>query len=161
MEYDSKIYLELLRYDQSLRKDRKTLREQDKSKYLKLLNYSVKLSDHIHWQQRNEYLNLMKNFVDLKIDGKQFVSQFDKIHRANQEAVKVLITDLKQLETFQPNPKSFGFTEWTSEMDLGCDEFYPDFEPQDQVDFKFARDEENFRTFIADIIPQIQKFIEE
>ena len=70
----------------------------------------------------------------------------------------MLKTDLKKLNTFQPNPKSFGFTEWTSEIELGCDEFYPDFEPHDHVEFGFARDEENFRTFIADIIPQIQKY---
>jgi hypothetical protein len=156
MEYNSKIYLELLRYDQFKKKNGNSLREQDKAKYLKLLNYSVKVSDHVHWQQKSEYLNVMKNFVDLKINGKQFVSQFNKIHRANEEAVKMLKTDLKQLNIFQPNPKSFGFTEWTSEIDLGCDEFYPDFQLQDQVEFAFARDEENFRTFVADIIPQMQ-----
>jgi hypothetical protein len=161
MEYNSKIYLELLRYDQSLKKNGNSLREQDKAKYLKLLNYSIKVSDHVHWQQKSEYLNVMKNFVDLKINGKQFVSQFNKIHRANEEAVKMLKTDLKQLNIFQPNPKSFGFTEWTSEIDLGCDEFYPDFQLQDQVEFAFARDEENFRTFVADIIPQMQKYCEE
>ncbi len=161
MEYNSKIYLELLRYDQSLKKNGNSLREQDKAKYLKLLNYSIKVSDHVHWQQKSEYLNVMKNFVDLKINGKQFVSQFNKIHRANEEAVKMLKTDLKQLNIFQPNPKSFGFTEWTSEIDLGCDEFYPDFQLQDQVEFAFARDGENFRTFVADIIPQMQKYCEE
>lgn len=59
----------------------------------------------------------MKNFVDLKINGKEFVSQFNKIHKANEEAVKMLKTDLKH----QPNSKSFGFTEWTSEINLGCD----------------------------------------
>jgi hypothetical protein len=127
MEYNPKLYIELLRYNQFLRKNGKSLREQDKAKYLKLLNYSVKLSDHVHWQQKSEYLNLLKNFVDLKIDGKEFVSQFNKIHRANKETVKMLKTDLEKLNTFQPNPKSFGFTEWTSEIDLGCDEFYPDF----------------------------------
>ena len=100
----------------------------------------------------------MKNFVDLKIDEKRFVSQFGKIHRANQDAVKVLKTNLRKLNTFQPNSKSFEFTEWTSEIELGRDEFYPDFEPQDQVEFGFARDEENFRTFIVDTIPQIQKY---
>jgi hypothetical protein len=158
MKYNSKIYLELLRYDESLKKDGTSLQEQDKEKYLKLLNYSVKLSDHVHWQQKSDYLNVMKNFIDLKIDGKQFVSQFKKIHRANQESGKMLKTDLKQLNTFELNPKSFGFTEWTSEIDLACDEFYPDFQPQDQVEFAFARDEENFRTFVANIIPEIQKY---
>lgn len=141
-----KLYIELLEYDRSLKKDGTSLREQDREKYLKLLNYS-------DWQQKNNYLNLMKSFVDLKIDGKQFVSQFNKLHGSNQEGVKILKTDLKQLNTFELNPKSFGFTEWTSEIDLACDEFYPDFQPQDQVEFAFARDEENFRTFVANIIP--------
>ena len=63
--------------------------------------------------KKSEYLNLMKNFVDLKIDGKQFVNQFNKIHRANEEALKMFETDLKQLNTYQPNPKFFGFTKWT------------------------------------------------
>ena len=156
-----KIYIKLLKYDRSLKKDGTSLRERDREKYLKLLNYSVKLSDHVHWQKKSDYLSIMKNFVDLKIDGKQFVSQFNKLHRSNQEAVKIFKTDLKQLNTLEPNLKSFGFTEWTSEIDLACDEFYPNFQPQDQVEFAFARDEENFRTFIADIIPQIQKYCEE
>ena len=153
-----KLYIELLKYDRALKKHKSSLEEQDRNKYLKLLKYSLKLSDHVHWQQKNEYLNLMKNFVDSKIDGKQFVSQFDKLHRSNEAAVKKLETDLKELNSFEVNPKSFGFTEWTSEIDLGCDEFYPDFQPQDQVRFAFARDEENFRAFVADIIPQIQKY---
>lgn len=158
MNNSFKLYIELLKYDRSLKKHGTSLREQDRDKYLKLLNYSVKLSDHVHWQQKSDYLNIMKNFVDLKINGKQFVSQFNKLYRSNQEAVKILKTDLKQLNTFETNPKSFGFTEWISEIDLACDEFYPDFQPQDQVEFAFARDEENFRTFVADIILQIQQY---
>ena len=122
-----KLYIELLEYDRSLKKDGTSLREQNREKYLKLLNYPVKLSDHVHWQQKNDYLKLMKSFVDLKSDGKQFVSQFNKLHKSNQEGVRILKTDLKQLNVFELNSKFFRFTEWTSEMDLACDEFYPDF----------------------------------
>lgn len=146
MNNSLKLYIELLKYDRSLKKDGTSLREQDREKYLKLLNYSVKLSDHVHYQQKSDYLKIMENFVNLKIDGKQFVSQFDKLHRSNQEAVGILEKDLKQLNTFEIDPKSFGFTEWTSGIDVACDEFY---QPEDQ---------ENFRTFVADIIPQIQKY---
>ena len=153
-----KLYIELLEYDRSLKKNGTSLREQDREKYLKLLNYSVKLIDHVHWQQKNDYLTLMKSFVDLKIDGKQFVSEFNKLHGSNQEVVKILKTDLKQLNTFELNPKSFGFTEWTSEIDLACDEFYPDFDEKDLPDFPFAKNEEDFRNAVADIFPQIQKY---
>lgn len=62
----------------------------------------------------------MKSFVDLKIDGKQFGSQFNKLHGSNEKAVKILKTDLKQLNTFELNSKYFGFTKWTSEIDLAC-----------------------------------------
>ena len=44
-----KLYTQLLEYDRSLKKDGTSLREQDRDKYLKLLNYSVKLSDYVHW----------------------------------------------------------------------------------------------------------------
>lgn len=27
----------------------------DREKYLKLLNYAVKLSDHVHWPQKSDY----------------------------------------------------------------------------------------------------------
>lgn len=153
-----KVYIQLLKYDRSLKKNGTTLREQDREKYLKLLNYSVKLSDHVHWQQKNDYLNIMKNFLNLKIDGKQFVNQFSKLHESNEEAVQILEIDLKQLNTFELNPKSFGFTEWTSEIDLWCDEFYPDFDAKDPPDFKFAKNEEDLRNAIADIFLQIEKY---
>ena len=42
----------------------------------------------------------MKNFIDLDVDVKQFVSQFNKLHRSTQEAVKILKPDLQQLNTF-------------------------------------------------------------
>ena len=104
----------------------------------------------------------MEDFVDLKIDGKQFANRFDKLHQSNQKATKIFLIDIQQLKNLESNPKCFGFTEWTSEADLACDEFYPDFQPQDQVEFAFARDEEDLRTFIADVIlPQIQKFFNE
>lgn len=45
----------------------------------------------------------MKSLVDLKIDGKQFVSQFNKLHGSTQEVVKILKTNLKQLNTFELN----------------------------------------------------------
>ena len=153
----AKQYIELLEYDKSLRKDGMYLETHEKEKYREMLRYAIQLSDHVHWQQRNDYLNLMKKFVGFEITGKQFVNQFYKLHRSNEAAVNNLETDLKRLKNFEPNPKSFGFTKWTSEMELGCDEFYPDLPPQKKINF-FARDEENFRTFIANILPEIEKY---
>jgi len=59
--------------------------------------------------KKSDFLNIMKNFVDLKINGKQFVSQLNKLHRSNQEVVKLLKTDLKQLNTFEQFCYFFNF----------------------------------------------------
>lgn len=76
---------------------------------MKLLNYSVRLNDHVDWKQKNDYLNVMKTFVNLKINGKQFVIQFNKLHRLNQDLVKILKISLQQFNIFEPSPKSFEF----------------------------------------------------
>ncbi len=55
-----KIDIKLLKYDRSLKKNGTSLREQDREKYLKLLNYSVKLSDHVHWQKKVERAQIEK-----------------------------------------------------------------------------------------------------
>lgn len=64
-----------------------------------MLSYSVKLSDHVNWQQKNDYLNIylniMNNFVNLKINGKQFVIQFDKLHRPNERVIGILETHVE------------------------------------------------------------------
>lgn len=151
-------YIKLLKYNKYLQTIGTRLREKDRDKYGILLNYGVILSDHIHWQYRIEYLKMMKNFVKFEITGEEFVNQFTKLHELNEKTINNIEADIEKLKLIEPNPKCFGFTEWTSEIDLGCDEFYPDFEPQDKVEFSFARDEENLRTFVADILPQIQKY---
>lgn len=68
----------------------------------------------------------MKNFVDLKIEGTEFVSQFSKLHRSNEKAVKFFEINLEQLNTFEPDPKAFGLSGSTSDIYFACDEFYLD-----------------------------------
>lgn len=48
----------------------------------------------------------MKDSVSLKIEIKQFVNQFTKLHRLNEKAIKIREINLKQLNTFKlTNPK--------------------------------------------------------
>jgi nitroimidazol reductase NimA-like FMN-containing flavoprotein (pyridoxamine 5'-phosphate oxidase superfamily) len=42
---------------------------------------------------------------------------------------KISIELLKSDESLREDEKFYGSTEWTSEIDFGCDEFYPDFKP--------------------------------
>jgi hypothetical protein len=54
----------------------------------------------------------------------------------------MLKKDAERLSTFQPNSKSFGF----SELPLGCDEFSSEFDPKYLPDFVI--DEEQFKSFL-------------
>ena len=65
-----KKYIQLLEYDKLLRECVISLRQQDREKYAELLNYSIKLNEYLHWQQKDNYLTIIRNFVDLKINGK-------------------------------------------------------------------------------------------
>ena len=152
-----KLYLELLEYEDQLRSDNLSLEKVDKQKYRKRLDCLIKLSDFIHWQQKDKYLKLMENFVNFEINGKQFRDKFRILHKSIQNSVEIMENNLTELNNLELDPKSFGFTEWTSEIDLGCDEFYPDFKPE--TNFQFARDEENFRDFVAQIIPKIEEYL--
>lgn len=158
MEYNSKDFIDLLKKDQYLTDKGSSLEKEDRPKYLQLLNYSVKLSDYVHWLSKKKYFTILRKFINLEISTKEFVDQFREIHNTEEKIVKELKTNFQELGSFQLNPRSFGFTKWTSEISLACDEFYNDFQLEDLETFSFARDEKNLRAFIADIIPEIEKY---
>lgn len=67
VQYNVDRYLELLKLEQKLKKENKLLRNEDPSKYLELLDYSVQMIGYGHWCQRNEYLQLINDFVNFLI----------------------------------------------------------------------------------------------
>jgi hypothetical protein len=158
MEYNSQKYVDLLKYQESLRKQDKFLENEDRSKYLELLNYSVQVTEHFHWSHRTEYLQLMENFVRFKINGKDFYDKFCNMVEEIEKECRLLEQDFERLETIEPNPNSTDFAKWISEIYLCCDEFYPDFDPNNPPSFQFAKSEKDWRDIVTDMIPQIQKY---
>lgn len=158
MKFNLEEYIQLLKKSEYLKKQEKTLEMEDKTKYLKLLRYGVQLSDYIHWKTKSQYLNLLKLFVNSKIDGSEFVKQYLEIFDSNEKIVGNLEKDFKRLASIQLDPKSFGFSQWISEIELCCDEFYPDFEPQDKIEFRFAKGDKELQVVLTNIIKQIEKY---
>ena len=149
MQYNYQKYVELLKYDDSLRKQNKFLKDENKLKYLELGNYSLQINEHLHWSQKDEYLQLIEDFLSFKINGKTFESKFCSM---------VGTKNYEMLKNIKPSSISFEFAKWISELYLCCDEFYPDFDEKDPPDFPFAKNEEDFRNAVADIFPKIQKY---
>ena len=134
------------------------LEKEDKAKYYKLLRSGVQLSGYIHWKKKSQYLNLLKLFVNSKIDRSKFVNQYLEIFYSNEKIVGNLEKDFKRLARIQLDPKSFGFSQWISEIELCCDEFYPDFEPQDKIEFRFAKGDKELQVVLTNIIKQTEKY---
>ena len=76
MQYNYQKYIELLKYEDLLRKQNKFLEDENKLKYLELKNYSLQINEHLHWSQKNEYLQLIEDFLSFKINGEKFESKF-------------------------------------------------------------------------------------
>jgi hypothetical protein len=63
--------------------------------YLKLLRYSSRLSEYLYWLKKDEYLQLIKDFLGFKINAEKFVDQFSKIVRAIDEEFELLSKKMK------------------------------------------------------------------
>ena len=139
-------------------KQNKYLENEDKLKYMELINYSLQINEHIHWSQKSQYLELIENFLTFKINGKTFESKFSTMLEAIEKRCRLLTKNYEILQNIKPSSISYDFAKWISDIYLCCDEFDPDFDKKYPPNFPFAKNEEDFRNAVADIFPQIQKY---
>ena len=158
MQYNYQRFVQLLKYDHVLRQKNKLLKNEDKLKYLELKNYSLQINEHLHWSNKEHYLQLIEDFLNFKINGKIFESKFCSMVETIEKDYLLLIKNYESLKDIKPSAISFDFAKWISEIYLCCDEFYPDFDEKDPPDFPFAKNEEDFRNAVAEISTQIQKY---
>lgn len=92
------------------------------------------------------------------MDGKEFDSEFCSLVETIEKECGLLTKNYERLKKIKPNSISFGFAKWISEIYLCCDEFYPDFDENDPPDFLFAKNEEDLREAVKDILPQMRKY---
>ena len=64
-----------------------------------------------------------------------------------------LTKNYEMLENIKPSSISFEFAKQISEIYLCCDEFYPNFDEKNPPDFRFAKNEKDFRNAVAGIFP--------
>ena len=87
MKYNCGEHIQFLNYQQELKKQNKSLRTQDLIKYSTLLKYSARISEYLHWSQKNDYLQLIKDFLNYKIDGEEFEEKFSKMIRVIEKKI--------------------------------------------------------------------------
>lgn len=158
-EYNIEGFINLLEQDQILRTIGTTLKKQDELEYLRLKNYSLQLNDSIYWSSRTKYLELMKSLVSSEIDGKTFYKEFSNMVESVEIECRSLRRNLTKLQNIEVNPQSSEFSIWVSEVYFYCDEFYPDYDAEDFIDFSSVKNEEQFRTAVGDMISKIEEYL--
>lgn len=157
MKYNCGEHIQFLKYQQELKKQNKSLRTQDPIKYSKLLKYSARISECLHWSQKNDYLQLIKDFLNYKIDGKEFDKKFSKMVTVIEKKSSLLFKNYEELKRIEPSPRSVGFERWISEIYLCCNEFYQDYDLNEAED-PALKTEEQLRDAVKSLFPEIQKY---
>lgn len=146
-QYNKKRHLELLK-----KREEKSISSIESKE---LLNYSAVLDRQLDWETRDQYLQLLKEFIEGKIDIGEFLIAFEERGRLNGEVLDILESNLILLE---PHEKSLDFLDFIQQILQDCDIYNPDPEP---FRHEYELDETEFRNSIEETYLQIQKLLKE
>ena len=120
----------------------------------KLLTYSIMLIDQLNWEIRDQYLELLENYMEEKSDILNFRIRFCERYESTEKVADVLKSNRVLLS---PDENSLDFGDLLSKIDSCCEVYSNDPEPF-RNDFEIGDVE--FRTSIEKIYLEIQKFFE-
>ena len=155
------------KYQNLNKKRRYELLNYDKKRHLELLNqqgdefksklrtYSIILIDHLNWEIRDQYLELLENYREEKMDSFNFRIRFCERYESIEKVADLLKSNRVLLS---PDENSLDFGNLLSEID-SCSKAYSD-DPEPFRN-KFEIGEVEFRTSIEKIYLKMQKFFNE
>lgn len=144
---------ELLNYDKKLHLE--LLNQQGGELKSKLRTYSIILIDHLNWEIKDQYLELLENYMEEKIDSFNFRIAFCERYESIDEVADVLKSNRVLLS---PHEKSLDFGDFLSQIDCCCKVYSDNPEPFQQ---KCELGDVEFRISIEKIYLKIQNFLKE
>ena len=85
-------YLKLLEYEQELEKTGEYL-----SLEKELLNYQSQISDHFRWEQKNNFIEAIVDFLEDTIDLDQYIDRFYEIDYQIEKSKGKLESDFEKV----------------------------------------------------------------
>jgi hypothetical protein len=146
-QYNKKRHLELLK-----KREEKSISSTESKE---LFNYSAVLDRQLDWETRDQYLQLLEEFIEGKIYIGEFLIAFEERGRLNGEVLDILESNLILLE---PHEKSLDFLDFIQQILQDCAIYNPDPEP---FRHEYELDETEFRYSIEETYLQIQKLLKE
>jgi hypothetical protein len=152
--YEKKRRYELLNYDKKLNlellKDWEDLTDELRSKFI---SYSAIQFNHLNWEIRDQYLELLDKFIEKKIDSFNFRIGFSERYESIDKVTELLQANRVILS---PDENCLEFGYLLAKIDNCCKAYCDDPEPFQN---KFEIGEVEFTTSIEKIYLKIQKII--
>lgn len=126
MKYNKKKHFDLLKYSQKLKAEGKHIYHEAEKDFFTLRSYSVMLINHLHWENRRHYFELIEDFLNGQIKSLPLREKCRVINNAE----KILTAELILLES---NPKCEGFGNLIEYVISVFDEYYAKVGDEDEL----------------------------
>ena len=146
-----KNYFKLLEEEQKLKKINERLSLEKKQEFVK---YENEISDHFTWKQKNNFLEVIINFLEDMIDLDSYARRLYEINSQIEESIEKLKSDFEELEAFEPDSSSRGFATLIDNLlsDLRILEKDDELRTEDEIS------EETLKNEIKRFLPKIQEY---
>ena len=119
-------FLKLLKYSNELKKKNKSLKNEDPEVFDVFLDFLVRIERNLHYLEKQEYINLAKDFLDDQITADDFSYSFMAIYGGiGQKLGQMKRAESVELANFlEPSRPELG--DLLARIDGSCDSFSPD-----------------------------------
>ena len=149
MDYNRKRHKQLMIRSQDLKNQGKNLFIENPEEYSELSKYNIAVEEQVFWTHREDFFLLMKNFIDNIFDFDEFETAFSLLYRKTTEEVDMFIINLKQIDKFQPSPRSYRFASFIGSI----------FRQFEEVEDEYCTEQE-VKDFVKKVYLKFQNFEE-
>jgi hypothetical protein len=130
MTYNQQRHIQLLKRSQDFKNQGKSFYNESQQESLELSSYNVAVEEKIFWQQRYKVDEFMQDFLNRKIDGREFCGRVFGLRRNLMISTDQFLVQLGagEVKDFQPDPKSKKLSGFLSFLFCYCDDFMEDYE---------------------------------
>ena len=123
---DQQNFFKLLKYSNELKKNKKSLRKEDPEAFDMLLHFSVRIENNLQYSERQEYIELAKDFLADQITADDFSYSFLAIYEGIGEKLgQMKIKESLELVNFLKSSRP-ELGKLLARIYGSCDSFSPD-----------------------------------
>ena len=109
MIYNKERHKQLVIRSQDLKNQGTHISNENREEYLELLHYNVEIEEQVFWTHRENFVLIMKNFLENILDFDEFETAFSLLNDEVRKEVNMFEIDLEQIDKFQPSTRSYRF----------------------------------------------------